>query len=687
MNATAPRLNHQRRWPLVVAGVLLALVIGVAIGEWLAWPFLAAPLERILSEKLDRRVRFSASTDSKLSAPKVSSLNKSRTNEAPISVFGVRFIGGLRLHSAQLEIAAPTWSSAPYLLLARDVTLELRYIDLWRAYHAQPLRIQRLQATALDSHLERLADGRASWQFGTKPAPAGQLMALPSFGSLQVTKGELHYSDVPLDTDINANFSFINNERKLATQANATGYYRKLPLKIELTSSGTLPEIADKVQLNKTLTVPVTLIFNAKVGRATLAFKGGTADVLHMTNFVGRFDLKGPSLGAVGDLLGVTLPTTAEFTAGGVINKHGSTWRVQVNTLDLGASHLNGTFVYEAGRSVPLLSGQLGGARLLLTDLGPAFGTVPSTTKRSKVLPDRPFDLAALRAMDADVLIDIQYADLNTSFLAPLRPLRGHLQLKDGVLTLQDLDARTAQGTLKGDLSLDGRGAKALWDAKLRWDGVRLERWIHQIRKDDLPPYISGRLNGRATLTGQGRSTAEILASLKGNVRSELRDGAISHLAIEVAGLDLAQAMGVMFKGDDALPVQCAVADLVAEGGVLRPRVMVLDTEDSVVWVDGSISMATEALNLRVVVMPKDFSPLTLRSPLRVRGSFAKPAVSLEKRPIGIKLATSFFLAILNPLAALIPLLDSGDVKEAQHRATGCQDLMQRGAAKPKAMR
>jgi uncharacterized protein involved in outer membrane biogenesis len=98
------------------------------------------------------------------------------------------------------------------------------------------------------------------------------------------------------------------------------------------------------------------------------------------------------------------------------------------------------------------------------------------------------------------------------------------------------------------------------------------------------------------------------------------------------------------------LPVHCAVADLVAQEGVLRPRVMVLDTAVSAVWVEGSLSLANEALALRAVVMPKDFSLASLRMPLQVGGTLAHPEVSFEKGTLGLKLASSVLLALVNPL-------------------------------------
>ncbi len=671
----------RKAW-LISGSALAVLATCIALGEWLGWPWLATPVQSLLSVQLERQVRIA-------------------TND-----FSVRFVGGLRLHAPELEISAPDWSQSPHLLLAKNIQLEMRYTDAWRAWRGERLRIHKLQATELDAHLKRLADagatsGRASWQFGSTPSGA----QVPLFGTLQVTKGVVRYTDVPLGANLTANLSLANGASQVAKfaessdvpkpagttadpvtnklQVNAAGRFRDQPLKFDLVSSGALPWEAGAASADNPAAA-VAVALDVKIGRAEFVFKGSALDTLHLKGLSGRFSLKGPSLAAVGDPLGVTLPTTSAFRTAGRVVRQDDTWRVVVDDATVGASRLNGAFTYEAGLPVPKLSGQLRGSRLLLADLGPAVGVAPTPkgTDRGKVLPVRPFDLKVLRVMDANVLIDIADVDLNTSFLEPLRPLHTHLQLIGGVLTLRDLDARTADGQLRGEMALDGRGAQALWNANVRWDGVRLERWVRQDRKAGAPPFVSGRLNGRANLKGEGQSTAAILATLKGTARTELQGGAVSHLVVEAGGLDVAQALGVLFKGDDALPVQCAVADLVAQDGIFRPRVMVLDTTDSSVWIDGSLSLASETLDLRAVVMPKDFSPLTLRTPLRVQGSFANPEVSIEKGPLGLKLASAFLLGLINPLAALIPLIDPGDADAARQGAAGCQGLMQRGKAK-----
>jgi len=273
--------------------------------------------------------------------------------------------------------------------------------------------------------------------------------------------------------------------------------------------------------------------------------------------------------------------------------------------------------------------------------------------------------------------------ELGQLFATPLSPLKTHLTLRDGKLRLDDLVARTAQGNVRGNVTLDGTGQVAVWTTDLRWNEVRLEHWIRQKRSGDAPPYVSGRLVGRAQLQGEGKSTAQILGSLDGTVRASVRDGKVSHLAIEAAGIDVAQLLGVLIKGDDNLTVQCALFDLKADDGVLTPRAMVVETKDSNVWVDGKVSLRNESIDLRAVVSPSDFSPLTLRTPLRVQGTFGNPVISLEKAPLARKAALAILLGFVNPFAALIPLVDPGSDDEHDESCAALLARARKAGAQP----
>ena len=140
-------------------------------------------------------------------------------------------------------------------------------------------------------------------------------------------------------------------------------------------------------------------------------------------------------------------------------------------------------------------------------------------------------------------------------------------------------------------------------------------------------------------------------------------------------GIDIAEALGLVVRGDEMLPVSCAAADIAAKDGVLTPRAVLIDTPDSLVSVSGHVSLADETMDLRAVVSPKDFSPVTLRTPVHVSGSFADPQVELEKGPLARKLGASVLLGLINPLAAIIPLIDPG---EDVAKGNGCASLAER---------
>lgn len=676
--ATGTVLRRGRPGRAAAAAVVLVLLAAVGACEALGWPFLVQPMQRWLGDALQRPVRVGADP---ASDPRVV----------------VHLLGGIVIRAASIEIGAPPWSASGAMLQARDAVLALGYLDLWRASRGAPLRIRELRAGHLDGTLERLADGRASWQFGRRtetPDTEETPSRVPLFGRLQVDAGSLRLRDALAHVQVDATYSLVDATNISAAGVqpagsasglvfDATGDYRGQSLRIALRTAGVLPVIADDAQA---LALPVEL--DARVGGASLTFAGTTTDALHLGALQGRFTVQGPSLAAIGRPLGLTLPQTPRFRATGLVVKAGSDWKAVVDSASIGGSRLAGAFTFTPRGIRPLLAGRLGGARLALADLGPAVGAAAAASgaagrPEGRILPDRPFDLPALRAMDANILVAIDKLDLGTDLLAPLEPLHTHLVLADGLLTLREFEAHSADGVLAGALQLDGRGAEALWRADLRWREVRLERWIRQRRSAGAPPYVTGRLDGELRVAGHGRSTAAILGSLDGAARMHVGDGAISHVAIEAAGLDLAQALGVMARGDDALPLQCNVIDLVAVAGRLSPRAFVLDTRDSTIVVDGSVSLSSERIDLRLVTSPKDISPLALRTPIEVRGSFAAPALRLTRAPLVRKLGEAGLLALLNPLAALVPLVDLGDRATAERDRATCRTLSQRLGSAP----
>lgn len=656
------------RWILAVLGLLIVVL---ALCEALGWRFLRDPITQRLSDAMRREV-----------------------NCGP--TFRLHLLGSLRLHCSELRLGSP--QGAPFLLddnnqprpfaRAADLHLAVPWSTLFalRRGDMQALAITSLQVQQLEANLARDKPGHANWQFGNPDQPKKDkdedtAFVLPRFGELWVREGRVRVEDAVAAVSVDGTLATRegNTTTGAGLEAQAQGRWRNQPMRAQLQAGGVLPLVAGA----SAPPVPVTLKLQA--GDTRIELDGRVADLLQMHALDARFAVDSSSLGTVGEPFGLTLPATGPFQMQGRIAKQDMKWHADVQSFRVGSSRLRGAFDFDAGVKPPRLAGTLAGERLALADLAPAVGAegqAPAPTaraQRTRVLPQREFDLPKLGAMQADVKLDLAQATLGTSALEDFKPLQGRVLLKDSALTVQDLLARTAGGELRGSLGLDARPAQPLWQAQLRWSGVQLERFVKPrnpaaARPGDAPApgYVSGVLSGQAQLRGAGRSTAAMLGSLDGAVDLWIRNGALSHLVIEALGLDLAQALGVVVKGDRRLPLNCAVVRMQAKDGLVQPQVAVFDTADTTFVASGQVSLAQERMSLVITPRPKDFSPLTLRSPVTIDGTFAQPDWHLDKTRIGLKLGAAAALAALNPLAAILPLMDPGEKDQG-----GCQRALQ----------
>jgi AsmA family protein len=111
------------------------------------------------------------------------------------------------------------------------------------------------------------------------------------------------------------------------------------------------------------------------------------------------------------------------------------------------------------------------------------------------------------------------------------------------------------------------------------------------------------------------------MATASGNTFVLMSGGEISELLVRLAGLNVARALGVLVRGDKPIPIRCALLDLQGENGQMAVQKLVFDTTNSVVSGEGKIDLRNEKLDIMLTPVPKDFSPFSLRSFIRVNGT------------------------------------------------------------------
>ena len=643
--------SPRMRW---VASLVILAIIALAATIWsferAGWPFLAGPAERWLSNRLQRDVTLT---------------------HDQAGGFKLKLWGAIDLEVGKLEVAKAGWSNRGPMLIASRLHARLSYRDLFKSRDGGALRLESLAVDDIQLDLERRSATQANWMLRD---PASNFDLKPffesvAFGSLEVGHGSLSLNDAVIALNLSAEFKFAQHELASLKKndmnglvASGKGRFRDFPVTFRL-SAGSTQELWTSSTSSPSL--PITL--SLRVGEMKLEFKGQLVDPLGRREVLGAYTLGGPSLALVGLPFGVTLPTTRAFTMQGRVAVTEKLWSTVVDKASIGRSRLSGEFQFDrSAGQLPTLLGRLRGSVLWLEDLGPAIGMplelAGDQRRGARVLPQRKFNFPALSLMNANVLVELDRLESGSALLQAVSPLHARILLHDAVLELAQIDGHLAQGRIRGNIRLDGKKSKSNWQIHLLASKIEIEQWVHQVRKSKTSPaFLTGRMAARIDLKGEGRSVAEMLGSSDGQIAIQLTRGTISHLAVELAGIDIAQALGVWIKGDDSLAITCGVADLEVKAGVARPRVMLVDTKDSTLWLEGAASLADESIDLTLKVNPKDFSPLALRAPLQVKGSFSAPALSINKTPLIGKILSAIALAAINPLAAVLPLIDVGD--------------------------
>jgi uncharacterized protein involved in outer membrane biogenesis len=192
-----------------------------------------------------------------------------------------------------------------------------------------------------------------------------------------------------------------------------------------------------------------------------------------------------------------------------------------------------------------------------------------------------------------------------------------------------------------------------------------------------------GEVNGDAALSGTGNSVSAMLATSSGEMGAAVSEGSVSKFILEIAGLNVVNAVYAKLFGDKQVQLNCAAGDFVVDHGKAETRRFVVDTPDAVIKVTGDIDLAKETLNLDVTPQTKGVRVISLRTPLYAKGTFTNPDVGPYKGPIALKAGAAVALAsVVNPLAAVIPLINPGKVEPVDCAAVLKQATQTRNVAR-----
>jgi uncharacterized protein involved in outer membrane biogenesis len=618
---------------LLVITLLVVLIIG-----FFNWNWLRGPIERMVTEKTGRQLVINGDLSAHLAWPR------------PL------------FRAERITFANPPWAKEKQMVAVDGLEFTIDLSELLMKNVVLPeVRLERPIV-----FLEQSTDGRKNWLLNLDQTDEDSRIHIDH---LLLDHGRISYVDpvkmINIQSEISTQGKQKDGTAKTGIVFNAKGQYQGLPLAVHGTG-GPVLALRDEA-------MPYPLKIDAKIGHTAAQADGTITSLTKITAIDLNLVLRGDSLADLFPLIGIVLPETPAYSTNGRLMHSEHKWRYENFGGTIGKSDIAGTLQVDTGGKRTFMQGELVSKLLDLTDLGPLIGAkkgslaeaakqpAPSSgqttviSAKARVLPDEPFNTDRWGTMDADV--KLRAKSIHRAKALPIEDLVVHLKLRDSVLTLNPLNFGLAGGDLVAVISLDGQKDPIKAHAKVQAKKLLLAKLFPTV---DLSKSSIGQINGAFDLTGEGNSVARMLATSNGKLGLVIAGGEISNEMVEIIGLDLWEWLKFKVKGDQPTQIRCGVADFGVKNGVMGANALVLDTVDTNIGGAGTIDFRKETLDLTLNPQPKDKSPVSLRGPIHIRGTLAKPDVQLDKVKLVERGLGAVLLGIINPLLALIPLIETG---------------------------
>lgn len=566
----------------------------------------------------------------------------------------------------------------------------------------EKILVPRVALTRPDLVFERLPDNRKNWILSD---PADTSPSKLRISTLSVDHGRLRYIDhgEPFELEVRGT-TFDPAAQEKAKDADARPDNNRYTTQYDFKGSYHHASFSGRALTGDVLSfqesgVPFPLQGRLDAGTTRAAVEGTIADAADISGIDVHLRIEGQTLANLYPFLLLPLPASPPYRLQGHLVLKGNRYTMDDLAGHIGSSDVSGKGAYVARKPRPLLTADLHSKRLNLADLGPLIGVQtqesggkpavsqaesssrPVAKAKEKaidpdhLLPAGSFDGSRLQKIDAEV--DLVATQLVVPEALPLQSLKASLRLQDARLKIDPLDFAFAGGTLAAKVALDAREPTIRSDVQIDLQRVRIGQLFPA-----MPATVAkgaGRVGATLRLKGTGNSIADAAAKADGRIAATVVNGRISNLLDAASGLNGGKVLALLLGGDKDIVIRCGGVNFDVAGGRGKSTLFVIDTEQTQVLGSGSFDLAHERFDLTVAPKPKEVGLLSLRTPVRLHGSFKQPEFEIVKGPLATRLGAALGLAAVNPLAALVPLVETGPGEE-----TNCASVERQvaGAAK-----
>ncbi|MEO8857685.1 MAG: AsmA family protein [Burkholderiaceae bacterium] len=661
-----------KRWHKVVLGILVALVLFVLLFDW---NWLRGPVERYVSQRTGREFRISHldvdlgwNPTIKLRDVYFANADWSRTGEPMARIASLEFSVSLR--------------------------------DLWD----HKILVPRAALSKPELIFERASDGRRNWVL--KPPEKSAEPGTMRISSISVDQGRLRYFDhgEPLDVEILAS-TFAPEVSAKVTDAKAQADNSKYTTRYSFSGKYHGAGFSGHALTGDVLSfqesdIAFPIKGDLKAGTTKASVEGTVADVINISAIDVNLKIEGQTLATLYPFLLLPLPASPPYAFSGHLVQKGDRYGIDDLAGKIGSTDVRGSGAYVRKEPRPLLTGKLESNLLDIADLGPIIGLETKDTKATSVatkgdvqpkaadtetraqaqakerntsgdkvlpvgtaarsgdgiLPSGKFEGGRLKAIDAE--IDYAAAKLKAPKGLAVENMKFSFRLHDAVAKLTPLEFGFSGGRIVSDITIDARQEGALRSVlNADFRNIKIARLFPSL--PDIAQGV-GEIGAQIRLRGTGNSIADAAGSANGSVTAAVSKGRVSNLLDAMVGLNFGKVIPLFVGGDKDIAVNCGGVAFDVKNGIGKSQLFVIDTAQTRIEGAGTFDLKDERFNLTITPLPKNPGILSLRTPVHLYGTFRHPEFSLDKKQLLLRAGGAVALALVNPLAALLPLIETG---------------------------
>jgi uncharacterized protein involved in outer membrane biogenesis len=519
-----------------------------------------------------------------------------------------------RLTARQVTFRNAPWSDLPQMASLDEIEAEIALLPLLSG----EIRIKEVVLRGGQVVVETNKDGVGNWVLDLAPQTATETTTTTASGLPRIDR--MTIEDVTLLYRNGKTGAKHTLAVKRFAAEDAPGAGIKVDVKgawnerpLELTgTTGTPRQFTEG---------PLPLNLEGKLSDVALTLSGEIGDPTTFSNLSLVARSSGPSLAALGNIFGVTLPNSEPYTLETRVTGGAGKFTFANIKANVGGSDAAGNIVLDTSRPVTELTATLTSGRLDFKDLGmDEGGGTAASNSDGRLFSDEPWPLDWVKDINGDLTWPV-----NTLVRggAQAQGVALALGIKDGTATLKYVKADIEGGTVNGNGTLKPGKDSPVLAIKFGAKGINSAPLLSMMGVEDV--LTVGRLNMDMDVNGPATSLHGLMAGLNGKASFVTGEGKVRDA---FARLLLSNLFGLLTpSGDDGSRISCIAGNYDIKRGVATTRGTVVDTPGAIVVGAGNIDLGNERIDMRVDPKSKDVNLTAIAVPVRVTGSLASPNV------------------------------------------------------------